>query len=147
MKNKKRLFIAFVLTVIVFSSLQVVANAEATINPRVNYTYCWGNNGDFKDTYNESVKCSNITTIMSLSGTNNATTTGTGIVDKTYYKEAYVGIKNSSGTWKTDTVTDDSHAYVTANVNPIVFYPVLSQHEVIAHETDRGYKMHSRIYQ
>lgn len=147
MKNKKRLFIAFILTVIIFSSLQVVASAETSINPRVSYTYCWGNNAPFAEDYNDSVKCSNITTKMSLSGKNNATTTGTGIVDKTYYKEAYVGIKNSSGTWKTDTATDDSHAYVTANVNPIAFTPVLSQHEVIAHETGIGYKMHSRIYQ
>lgn len=85
---------------------------------------------------------------MSLQDTNNAVTTGTGIGNKTRYKEAYVGIKNSSGTWKTDVSYNEKYPYVTANINPLVFDPVLSHHEVIAFESaSQSLKNHSRIYQ
>ncbi len=129
-----------------FVSFQVMSNAE--IMPKVSYTFCWSDNRTFDaDGYDHSRDCDDITVIMSLASSNNATTEGTGIAYKRKYKEAYVGIKNASGTWKTDTVSNETLAYVTANVDPLLFTPIMSQHDVIAYESSSlSFKMHSRVY-
>ena len=147
MKTQKRVFITLVILILLISSLQVIANAEPRALQRSSYSYCWNRTSDFESSYNDSVECE-ITVIMSLQDTNNAVTTGTGIVNKTWYKEAYVGIKNSNGTWKTDISSNEVYPYVTANINPVAFTPILSHHEVIAYESaSQSQKNHSRIYQ
>lgn len=146
MKNKKRLFIAFILTIMVFSSLQVLASAEASIDPRVSYTYCKTGSYSFVSSYSTSFGCSQGDTTISLQSTNKAVTRANSVPQSNTYKEAYVGIKNSSGTWKNDTASNSNIATVGASVNPVAFTPVLSQHDLLYYETS-GYKMHTRIYQ
>lgn len=146
MKKKRRFFMALVLTVIVFLSFQVLVSAETGIIPRVSYTCCKTGVHSFISEYSTSFGCSQGKTTISLQNTNKAVTRADSVPRSNTYKEAYVGLKNSSGTWKNDTASNSTHGTVGASVNPIAFTPVISQHDLIYYETD-GYKMHTRIYQ
>lgn len=146
MKRKKKFYIAFVLTVTAILSMQVLASAEARSVPRVSYTVCKTGVKDFCRSYSTNFGCSQCSTTISLTNTNKALTRANGVPQSNTYKEAYVGIKNSSGKWKSDTASNSTLATVGASVNPIAFTPVLSQHDLIYYEAE-GYKMHTGIYQ
>lgn len=145
MKAKKRIFFSIILVIAIISSFQIIANAESSINPRVSYTYCKLNSYNFVSSYDTNFGCGQADTTISLKSTNHAITRGAGVPSSNTYKEAYVGLQNSSGTWKSDTRSNSNIATVGAEVNPLVFTPVYSLHELLYYETD-GYKMHSRSY-
>ncbi len=149
MKTKKRIFVSLIVFVMLFVLWQVAVSAEGGLSrsASVDYTICDGLPAiDFKSNYSESFNCSQADTLFSLQSGNHAKTEAMSVPSGNTYKEAYVAIRNSGGTWKTDISYNSNLATVVASVNPIAFTPVFSQHELIFFETS-GYKMHSRIYQ
>ena len=152
MKLKKRLFISFLFVLIATMSLPIISNAAETHSgARISYEYCDLDVVDFKSEYSESFDCLlKCDTTISLENTNKAKTSLEGAPSYKTFKEAYVGIRNSSGKWKSDTASNSNKYKVSASVNPIAFIPVYTQHDLLYYEAmDEGsgpYRMHSRIY-
>lgn len=147
-EGKKRIFISLLLTVIILGAFSVVATATDTnSNARISYTYCETGVHSFLSEYNTHFNCTQADTMMSLEETNFAITAVEAARFNTF-KETYVGIKNSSGKWKSDTQSNSSNNWESAQVNPLIFTPVYSQHDIIFYEpTIAEYKMHTRVYQ
>ena len=151
MKFKKRIFFSFLFVLIATMSLPIISNAAETHSgARINYEYCDLDVVTFLSSYSDSFDCLlNCDTTISLESTNKARTSLDGAPVYNTFKEAYVGIRNSSGNWKSDTVSNSDEYTVIAKVNPIIFTPVYTQHDLLYYEAlDEGsgpYRMHSRI--
>lgn len=150
MKLKKRLFISFLFVLIATMSLPIISNAaETRSGARVSYTYCELSQYNFIPKYpdDECFNCSNADTTIILKATNHAETRANSVIEGNSFKEAYVGIQNAEGKWKSDTRSNGNLSTVGAKVNPIgtFFKPVYALHELIYYEGE-GFKMHSRAY-
>lgn len=148
MKAKKRIFFSIILVIAIISSFQMIASAAETHSgARISYTFCETGIRDFQSSYDTHFNCTEGNTRMVLQNTNNAITAVESFPYNTF-REVYVGIRNSSGTWKSDTQSNSNNNRESAEVNPLIFTPVYSQHDIIFYEpTIAEYKMHSRIYQ
>ncbi len=149
LRTKKRFLIVLLSVITVIVTLQAVSATSGTLPKNMlRYTYCESNTFAFITSYNTSFTCQNIgSTTISLQSTNYARTRANGALASNTYKEAYVAIKNANQTWKSDTKSNSTLATVEASVNPVLFTPVFSQHDLIIIESTGEIKEHSRIYQ
>lgn len=149
MRIKKRIFVSFLFVIIIAMFLPIISNAaETRSGARISYTYCELSQFDFVPNYeDEEFNCGMLDSTLFLVATNHAETRGNGVLESRTFKEAYVGIQNSEGEWKSDTKSNSILSTVGAEVNPIgtSFEPVYALHEIICYE-GTGFKMHSRAY-